>query len=240
MIRDYFWIDYAPGDQWVLSIMSRVQRSGNSILQERWKKSTQSPLIELPLALATKFELMRVTIERLNAHIRELSRDFDERPDEVKRFIAARAAYRPQNPRLAFEIVADLDAWIFEFRSTYEILYAFVKEFSSRILDRKVNDERVLKAILQAKGYHTDWIDFLNDERNCFIHQTAPWFAIEVTGGTPQYEIVILRRNVHDLEHPKNYVRIEEYRAVHKGFFEALQALHDWIFQEIEKVESKS
>ena len=240
MIRDYFWIDYAPGDQWVLSIMSRVQHSGSSILQERWKKSAQSPLIELPLALATKFELMRVTIERLNAHIRDLSRDFDERPDEVKRFIAARAAYRSQNPRLAFEIVADLDAWIFEFRSTYEILYAFVKEFSSRILDRKVNDEKVLKAILQAKGYHTDWIDFLNDERNCFIHQTAPWFAIEVTGGTPQYEIVILRRNVHDLEHTKNYVRIEKYRAVHKGFFEALQALHDWIFQEIEKVESKS
>ena len=51
------------------------------------------------------------------------------------------------------QIVADLDAWIFEFRSTYEILYAFVKEFSSRILDRKVNDERVLKAIIHTKGY---------------------------------------------------------------------------------------
>ena len=124
---------------------------------------------------------------------------------------------------MPFEIVADIDAWIFEFRSTYEILYAFVKEFSSRILDQKVNDQRVLKAILEAKRYHTDWIGFLNDERNCFIHQTAPWFAIEVTGGTPQYEIVILKRNVHDLEHPEDYVRIEEYRAVHKGFFEALR-----------------
>jgi hypothetical protein len=70
MITNYFWINYAPDEQWVLSIMSRVQRSGSSILQERWKKSAQSPLTELPLALATKFEIMRVTGGCLNAHIR--------------------------------------------------------------------------------------------------------------------------------------------------------------------------
>ena len=238
-IRDYFWINYAPRESWVLSITARVQRSDSPILQQRWKESAQSALTELPLALATKFEVMSITIDRLNAHIRELSKDFDENPDKVKSCIAAKAAYGTQNPRLAFEIIADLEAWIFKFRSTYEILYAFVKEFSARLLDCKVNDEKILTAILRAKGYNTDWIDFLNDERNLFVHQTAPWFAIEVTSGTPPYEIVLLKRNVHNLDDPQNYVRIEQYRAVHKGFLEALDALHAWIFKEIEKIEAK-
>jgi hypothetical protein len=51
-------------------------------------------------------------------------------------------------PHCANVVWSDLDALIFEFRSTYEILYTFVKEFSSRILDRKVNNEKVLKAII--------------------------------------------------------------------------------------------
>jgi hypothetical protein len=239
MIRDYFWIDYTPREQWVLSITARVQQSDSPILQQRWKEAAQSALTELPLALATKFMVMSITIDRLNAHIRELSKDFDENPDEVKSCIAAKAAYGTQNSRLAFEIVADIDAWIFEFRSTYEILYAFVKEFSARILNCKVNDEKILKAILRAKGYNTDWIDFLNDERNLFVHQTAPWFAIEITSGTPQYEVVLLKRNVRNLDDPQSYVRIEQYRAVDKGFREALDALREWIFKEIEKIEAQ-
>lgn len=243
MMREYFHIAYAPHEGWVLSIMGAVQRSSNPILQQRWKASAQSALAELPLALVTKFEIMKVTIERLNTHIRKLSDDFEARPEEVQRHITGidgqPTAYGPLKRVLPFHVVADLEAWIFGFRSTYEILYAFVKEFSSRILDRKVNDERVLKAIIHAKDYNTEWIDFLNDERNYFVHQTAPWFAIEVTGGTPKYEIVVLKRNTHDLKNPADYVRIEEYRKVQQGFQEALQALHAWMLEEIGKFESR-
>jgi hypothetical protein len=66
MIRNYFHINYAPHEGWVLSLMGAVQRSSNTILQQRWHASAQSALAELPLALATKFEIMKVTIERLN------------------------------------------------------------------------------------------------------------------------------------------------------------------------------
>ena len=136
---------------------------------------------------------------------------------------------------MPFEIVADIEAFVFGLRSTYEVFYAFVKEFSSRILNTTVNDERVLKAIIHRNGYSTDWIDFLNDQRNYFVHQTAPWFAIEVTGGDPKYEIVVLKRNTHDLKNPEDYVRFDEYRKVFQGFQEALHALHSWILEEAAK-----
>jgi hypothetical protein len=132
---------------------------------------------------------MKVTLNRLNDHIRELGTDFDERPSEIQQHIIGvdgqPSAYYPHKRILPFEIVADIEAFIFGLRSTYEVFYAFVKEFSSRILNTTVNDERVLKAIIHRKGYSTDWIDFLNDQRNYFVHQTAPWFAIDVTGGDP-------------------------------------------------------
>lgn len=179
MSKKYFHITYEPRELWVLSIMSPAQRSSSPILQQHWKRAAKSGLGELPLALARKFEIMRVTINRLNTHIRELNDDFYARPDEVQRDIIGRegqpSAYMSLKRTLPFEIVADLDAWIFEMRSTYEILYAFVKEFSSCILDRKVKSEEVLKSILHEKGYNSDWIDFLRRTRNLFIHRTAPW-----------------------------------------------------------------
>jgi len=49
---------------------------------------------------------------------------------------------------------------------------------------------------------------------------------------------VVLKRNTHDLQNPADYVRIEEYRKVHQGFHEALQALHAWMLKEIGKFES--
>jgi hypothetical protein len=244
MSKRHFHINYEPPAQWVLSIMSPVQLSSSPILRQRWQNAAKSGLTELPLALATKFEIMKVTTERLNGHIHELSDDFDARPDEVQRDIIGRdgqpSAYMPLKRTLPFEIVADLDAWIFEMRSTYEILYAFVKEFSSRILDRKVKSEEVLKSILHEKGYNSDWIDFLRRARNLFVHRTAPWFAIEVTGGTLQYEIVVLKRNARNLDNPDDYATMEQFRAVQQGFFEALHALRKWILEEIRKIEART
>ena len=241
MIENYFHIDYVPHEGWVLSIMGAVQQSGSPVLQQRWKGVAKSALGELPLALVTKFEIMKVTLKRLNDHLYELGQDFDARPDAVQRHIIGvdgqPSAYHSRRRELPFEIVADIEAFIFGLRSTYEVFYAFVKEFSSHILDVKVNSEEVLKAIIRNKGFATTWIDFLNDQRNYFVHQTAPWFAIEVTGREPKYEIVVLKNLTHDLKNSEDYVRFEEYRKVFQGFQEALHALHAWIIEEVKKFE---
>jgi hypothetical protein len=239
MVTDFFHINYAPRESWVLPIMARVQQSPSATLRGRWIAAT-SALAELPLALATKFEILGVLLNRLDSHINELSQDFDRRADEVEECITAKAAFFPAKKNLAFELVADLDAFLFEFRSAYEVLKTFVKTFSDRILDVKVNNEAVLKAILEKGGCNTAWIDFLNDERNLFIHQTAPWFAIEVTGQTPvRYELLILKRNTHDLEDPNGYARFDQYRAVYQGFIGTMQGLHRWLIREIEHVETR-
>src|SRR6266481_4684556 len=104
--------------------MGAVQHSGSPVLQQRWKGAAQSALGELPLALVTKFEIMKVTLKRLSDHLYELSQDFDARPDEVQRHIIGvdgqPSAYHSRRPVLSFEIVADIEAFIFGLRSTYE------------------------------------------------------------------------------------------------------------------------
>jgi len=36
--------------------------------------------------------------------------------------------------------------------------------------------------------------------REDFLHQTAPWVAVQVTEKVPPYEILVLRRNSYDVE----------------------------------------
>ena len=74
----------------------------------------------------------------------------------------------------AQQLVAGIDAFIFEARSGYEILGAVVREIVGNILGKKV-DERALRAILETKSHDTRWIDDLHDERITFFHRTAPW-----------------------------------------------------------------
>jgi hypothetical protein len=56
----------------------------------------------------------------------------------------------------------------------------------------------------------------------------------------PKYEIVVLKRNTHDLKNPEDYVRFDEYRKVFQGFQAALHALHSWILEEVAKFNDRS
>ena len=82
-------------------------------------------------------------------------------------------------------------------------------------------------------------MEWLSTKRNFFIHETSLWFAIEVTGHTPAYEIVVLKRNVHALTNPDDYIRMEEFRKVHNGFTDALRALSTWIEKRIDQIEAQ-
>ena len=144
-IAQYFFINYMPHEQWILPLLSRVQHSTSDTLQKRWESQRGNKFSESSLALATKFQIIDVTTNRLSDYIRQLGETFDANPDEVQRHTTGidgqPAAYYVLDQSLPFKIAEALEAWLFEFQSLYEIWVNFVGKFSNEFLGGKINSK---------------------------------------------------------------------------------------------------
>ena len=110
---------------------------------------------------------------------------------------------------MPYRLLVDLDSFLFELRSTYEIVGKFLGGFFGRVLGRKLQEAEVIAA-LEASG---------ND--------TKPF----------KYNLVVLKKNARDLSNAEDYVRLHEYRAILQGFEGSMEFLAGWLVDEIEKVE---
>jgi hypothetical protein len=63
--------------------------------------------------------------------------------------------------------------------------------------------------------------------------------GLAVTGGSPPSELLILRRNTHDLADPNVWRRLSDYRAILDGYLQAAGALAQWAQGEIEDFERR-
>jgi hypothetical protein len=73
-----------------------------------------------------------------------------------------------------------VDAFIFEYRSTYEILGAFLKQFGVQILDDRQYPHQRLLGVLTASGLDVAWASELQGFRKRLFHESAPWIAVRL------------------------------------------------------------
>ena len=226
----FFHIDWLPQTRWGYRLVKRFHDSPDPELKDRFKQYWPT---EQMIAFATKLALIRVIQRRFNEDVAKLSEELGNKVAEIQRCIPEHKALRLADSDLAFRLVAGIDAFIFEARSAYEILGTVVRQIADNILGIKV-DEKALREILEAKGRDTRWIDDLRDERITFFHQTAPWFAVEVTENDPPYEILVLRRNAYDLESDVSAAfPLAMLNRIFFGFDGAVGVIEEWLLEEI-------
>ncbi len=79
---------------------------------------------------------------------------------------------------LAFSLIADLDSFLFETRSAYELMVKFIwillRELGSPKACSKMHMlHDVIRSEIAARNGQTAWIDDLRSNRHLFIHETA-------------------------------------------------------------------
>ena len=148
-----------------------------------------------------------------------------------------------QNDAIGFRVVASLDAFLYEARSSYEMLRKFVTGFTRHILKPRCNEreaERILKQAILDGGHGVDWVEDLRRDRAAFFHETAPWIAMEITNREPRrYELLVLNENVADLERNPNYVRLEEYRRIWLGLQNCATDMQRWALAKFDEVDPR-
>lgn len=233
--QSYLHIAYLPRSRgWLLPIIAAVQAAKSDQLRTSAKTWANSDLSELGLAVSTKLAILPLIIQQLQQHLSELDREVSQLQD-LDKHIQKGAGFMPKDRDLPYRLLAAIDAFIYEFRSTYEIVGKFLLGFAANVLDSPLSEGQV-KSILRQFGISDAWIADLADQRKLFFHNTAPWIALKISSRTPlRAELLVLKRKVHDLDGSPEVIEFHRLEAIHNGLIDAMAKLQDWLISQVQE-----
>jgi hypothetical protein len=232
-------LNYQPRISWPFPILNRLRESRSESLQERfanWPKA----MADASLALATKLAILRTVIGRFNRDLVNLNKDLAGHPDRVRQCMLDEFVYQLEDEDLVFQILASLDAFLYESRSAYELMGKFLRGLFDSVLKMPLS-ETTLRDELRDRGCDIRWIDVLHDERITYFHKTAPWIALrKLPAAEPTaFEMLIVRG--HSSYHLKDgeYIELAKYRDIYAGFGDSLAKIQSFVLAAIERTEEQ-
>jgi len=112
-------IDYPPAGGWVQTLMSRINSSSNSALRDRmadWNKtspSVENSLGDFALAVSSKRAMLPYVWWRLESRLKELDKHLKDEP-RMADSLRHGAAYRVRDDKVLWELLLDVDCFLFE------------------------------------------------------------------------------------------------------------------------------
>lgn len=236
-MREVLHLDFNPTTiAWIGGLQARVANSSAPRIRERYKCWAAVGLGELALAIATRLAMIKQVEVLLQDRCSTLIREIAE-SGKVGSLLSDRSCYRTADEGLPFDICAAADCCLVEWRSLYEVLRKFAATFAKKILGTKIDDSHIDSVVEQA-GIPIDWLDRLRKNRNLFVHQTAPWIALEVTSREPlECSIVIMKKNIADLDDAERIITDAELLEISNRLRHAVVAVRTWLEAQVEQLE---
>jgi hypothetical protein len=136
-----------------------------------------------------------------------------------------------------YELLLDMDSFIFETRSLYEIMGKFLVTLFAVLFDRKMTEPE-LQIVLSGNDIDTRWITVLRENRKLFFHETAPWLGVQVKREKMSFDPILLKRNTATFDDPDDFVSFASLREIYEGFVSSATMLHQFVMDQIRLHES--
>ena len=156
-MQNYVFFHTRPTVTWIYPIWNVLNETNNETLREAWSKPDSRALGDLAIALTTKLTILGTIVSRFNSDYRRLLKLAGDDTEQIKVNRETGTVWSLSDVRLTYELLAGLDSFIFEARSTYEILGEFLIAFFRLIFDQTLTEEEV-KSILRDRGVDVAWM----------------------------------------------------------------------------------
>jgi hypothetical protein len=232
-MQGHVFFDFRPKVTWLYPIWNALHATTSKTPREAHSKCDLSALGDRAIAVATKLAILQRVVGRLNSDYQKLLKLAADDAARIQINRETGTVWSVANENLAYDLLADIDAFIFEARSTYEILGKFLGAFYKGIFNENLTEE-TLKEILRDGGLDVEWTALLRDERILFFHETAPWLALKFHNAeSTSHELLIVRGNVKTLDDPESFARLADYNRIYSGLANALEKLQQHIVARI-------
>ena len=79
----------------------------------------------------------------------------------------------------------------------------------------------IIKNIIEVAGNSSDWFSELDNQRNFFMHEGAPYFAVDISQGPDKYDLLIMRENIKIFNDHSKFIKLSEINSIVEGFLTA-------------------
>lgn len=219
MIDKWLHVEELSGNPWIMPIWSSV----NDAVQRGRIDSLPSEIYEMGVYISTRLNILPRIVKRINAEITELF-GVAEGHEESNVFTRIKGGYALRiNNDLKYNIICDLDSLLFEINSVCELITKFFESLYSHA-GKSIKKNTLglkIRSIIENANQNPRWFSDLVEHRNFFIHEAAPYIAVDITNGPGNYELLIMRENLTLSEDPEKFITLSELNEIVRGFIDA-------------------
>lgn len=210
------------GDQWVLPILAAANAAAEAKKVDPVDKGT----LAVGLHISTKLNILPRVIDRINQETVALFGAVKHHgPEHI--FTKGNKGYAfPVNDNLKYDLIADIEAFLFEADATWGLIKRFVRHVHF-VAGHKISDDGVRDVINKAharEGLDCGWVSLLDRDRNFVAHDGAGYLAIDISDND-HWELLVMKDNVVEFDKPKKFFTLSDLTTVNLGFLMAKRVI---------------
>lgn len=217
MPKKWIHINTEVGDPWILHIWNAVNDAeslGNASLIPKKVKS------QLGLSISTRLDMLPRIVHRINEEVNQVYK-ITKAHKEEHIFTKQREGYVFDiDEKLKYNLLIDIDSLLFELNSVCELMaslfFVLYTHIGKNIKKKEVGI--IIKQVIEGAGKSSDWFSELDNQRNFFMHEGAPYFAVDVSEGPGKYDLLFMRENIKIFHDHSKFIKLSEINAIVKGF----------------------
>ncbi len=230
MPKKWIHINTEVGDPWILPIWGAVNDAESSGKASPIPKEVKS---QLGLSISTRLDMLPYIVHRINEEVNEVYKATKAHKEEHI-FTEEREGYVFDiDERLKFNLLVDIDSLLFELNSICELMASLFYELYTGI-GNKIKKKEVglrIKNIIEGTGKSSNWFIELDNQRNFFMHEAAPYLAVDISEGPGNYDLLIMRENIKIFNDPSKFLRLSKINSIVEGFSAAKKIIKNHLIE---------
>jgi len=222
MITRWLHLNEMGGDPWVLPIWNAVHKA----IKAKKVSPISKELSELGVHVSTRLNVLPRVIKRLKAEANDLHLATKAHKPENVFTNAAPGAAMSVDDDLKYQLIADIDAFLFEINSCAELMGRLFQLLHAHAGSSIADDNltAALRAALLKFGVNGNWFRLLDRNRNFVAHEGTPYLAIDVSDDV-KWELLVMKENLLKFDESEKFFRWAELLEIFEGFSNAKEAL---------------
>lgn len=217
MPEKWIHINTKVGDPWILPIWSAVNDAESTGKSKPISKEIKS---QLGLSISTRIDMLPRIVHRINEEVAKVYKAVEAHNSEHI-FTPKKEGYVFDiDENLKFNLLIDLDSLLFELNSVCELMTNLFFELYTHA-GKKIDKKKVgliIKKVIEGSGKPSDWFIDLDIHRNFFMHEAAPYFAVDVTKGQGKFDLLIMKENIKNFDDQSKFIKLSEINSIVQGF----------------------
>jgi len=227
MITKWLHITELGGDPWVLPIWN----AANEAVKAGRLVPLPADVYRIGLHVSTRLNILPRVVKRVNAGMSHLISETKGHGPEYE-FTEAQEGYAyPVDNDLKYSLLADIDSLLFELNSACEFMTCLFSLLHSHV-GQPIPSKKLGKSIadvLTQGNQDAEWFVALDKHRNFFMHEGAPYLAIDISNEPKAFDLLIMKENVRVFTDPEKFIALSEINIIVQGFITAKQRLQEYL-----------